>query len=139
SDPLVIAGHTNKALFLEDNQMVILGEDLKLISLSDGEKIDPHFETLEKSLKDEGRGEYPHFMIKEISEQPEVLRNIAENFSSPLESLAKEIKNAYGTYFIGVGTAYFACLLGTYLFSKIAIVHVNSVPASEFNYLEDFL
>lgn len=139
SDPNGIARHTEKALFLKDNEMVILGKSLQLSSLPDGLTVKPKLETLEKALKEEGKGNYPHFMIKEISEQPKVLHNIAKNYSADIKKLGKSIKSAYGTYFIGAGTAYFACLGGTYLFSKIAKVHVNTVYASEFNYLEDFL
>ncbi|TXH54017.1 MAG: glutamine--fructose-6-phosphate transaminase (isomerizing) [Bacteroidia bacterium] len=139
SDPSGVANHTQKALFLKDNEMVVLDENLRLVSLPNGEILDPYFETLEKNVKDEGLGKYEHYMIKEIYEQPEVLENLASNLSAEIEKLGHEIKNAYGTYFIGAGTAYFACLMGAYLFSKIAKVHVNHAPASEFNYLEDFL
>lgn len=139
SDPNGIARHTSKALFLKDNEMVILGKSLQLSSLPSGLVLVPDYETLEKSLKEEGKGEYKHFMIKEISEQPKVLQNIADNYTPQIEKLGKEIKEAFGTYFIGAGTAYFACLGGTYLFSKVSSVHVNTAPASEFNYLEDFL
>ena len=139
SDPNGIAKHTRKALFLRDNEMVVLGKKLQLFTLPSGSKISPSFETLEKSLKEEGKGNYRHFMIKEISEQPKVLENIAENYSEEIEELGKNIKQAFGTYFIGAGTAYYAALGGAYLFSKIAKKHVNHAPASEFNYLEDFL
>ena len=139
SDPNGVAIHTDKALFIKDHEMVVIGKSLQLFSLPDGLSVTPSLETLEKALKEEGMGEFPHYMIKEINEQPDVLENIAKNYSSQIEALGKNIKNAYGTYFIGAGTAFFACLGGTYLFSKIAKVHVNTAPASEFNYLEDFL
>src|SRR3989344_642725 len=78
-------------------------------------------------------------MIKEIHEQPNVIRNIAENYSSQVEKLAKDVQRAKGTFFIGAGTASYAALAGTYMFSKIAKKHINTSVASEFNYLEDFL
>lgn len=139
SDPNGVAQHTEKALFIKDHEMVVIGKSLQLFSLPDGLSVEPKLEVLEKALKEEGMGEFPHYMIKEINEQPQVLENIAANYSDQIEKLGKNIKSAYGTYFIGAGTAFFACLGGTYLFSKIAKVHVNTAPASEFNYLEDFL
>jgi glutamine---fructose-6-phosphate transaminase (isomerizing) len=139
SDPSGVAIHTDKAVFLKDNQMVILGDELKLISLPEGKEINPQFEILEKAIKEEGKGDYMHYMLKEIFEQPKVLKNIAVNHEKEIEDLSEYIQKAYGTYFIGAGTAYFASLLGAYLFSKIAKKHVNHAPASEFNYLEDFL
>lgn len=139
SDPNGVAVHTDKALFIKDHEMVVIGKSLQLFSLPDGLSVEPKLETLEKAFKEEGMGKFPHYMIKEINEQPKVLENIANNYSSQIEELGRTIKKAYGTYFIGAGTAFFACLGGTYLFSKIAKVHVNTAPASEFNYLEDFL
>lgn len=78
-------------------------------------------------------------MIKEIHEQPKVLQNIIDTQIETLTQAAEMMKDAYGTYLIGCGTAYYACLAGTYLFSKIAKKHMNASAASEFTYLEDFL
>ena len=139
SDISGISGHTNKALFLKDNEMVVLGKELRLISLPKGNKLAPRLEEIEDREADKGKDEYPHFMLKEIMEQPAILQNIAENYKDIAQDLGDKIKKAYGTYLVGAGTAFYACLAGTYLFSKIAKVHVNTAPASEFNYLEDFL
>ncbi len=139
SDPTGVASHTNNAIFLKDNQMILLGKDISLFSLPTGKEIKIDYEILEKNIKDEGLGKFQHYMLKEIYEQPKVLENIAKTKKKEVEVLSQEIENAFGTYFIGAGTAYFACLFGTYLFSKIAKVHINTTFASEFNYLEDFL
>lgn len=139
SDTLGIAGHARKALFLKDNEMVVLGKDVQLLSLPKGEKLTPEFEEIEYVQKSDGKGEYPHFMLKEIMEQPKIVENIANTYENIIQDLSKKIEKAFGTYFVGAGTAYYACLAGSYLFSKIAKVHVNTEPASEFNYLEDFL
>ena len=139
SDVSGIVKHTRKMLFLKDNEMVILGDDVELISLPNGNKIHPRFETVDWKIEDVDKGEYPHFMIKEIYEQPTVIRNITQNYEDQILSLARIIKKAHGTFFIGAGTAFHASLAGTYLFSKISKMHVNTAVASEFNYLEDFL
>lgn len=139
SDPNGIAVHTTDALFLKDNEMVVLGKEIHLFSLPSGDGLKMDFEKLDENKLIEGKGRHKHFMIKEIFDQPKVLQNISENYSSEISKLEKKIKNAYGTYFIGAGSAYFASLLGVYLFSKIANVHINHAPASEFNYLESFL
>ena len=78
-------------------------------------------------------------MLKEISEQPKILRNIRETQNTEIRKAADEISSSYGTYLIGCGTASYACLAGTYLFSKIAHRHVNFAIGSEFSYLLDFL
>ena len=79
-------------------------------------------------------------MLKEIHEQPAIINTIPNNLSDKLiEEICEVIKKTQDIYFIGCGTAYHACLAGGYLFSKIAGRHVFTAPASEFNYLEDFL
>ncbi len=139
SDVVGIVDHTRNVIFLKDNQMVILGKNIQLISLPKGEKLEVKPEKINWKFEKSDKGKFKDFMIKEIHEQPNVIRNIAENYSSQVEKLVKDIQKAKGTFFIGAGTAYHAGLAGTYLFSKIAKKHVNTAVASEFNYLEDFL
>lgn len=139
SDASGIIKHTNKLIFLKDMQMAILGKNLQIIQLSNGQKIENNYETVDWKFEEAVMGEFPHFMIKEINEQPKIIRNIAENYLDANTVLAKQVRDARGTFFIGAGTAFYAGLAGTYLFSKIAGVHVNTAVASEFNYLEDFL
>ena len=139
SDISGITPYTKKVLFLKDSQMVILGKKLQLLNLPKGKKIKPKIETINWSVEASEKGNYKHFMLKEIFEQPRVIRNLAQNYTDQIKFLAKTIKAAKGTFFIGAGTAYNACLAGMYFFSKISHKHVNTVFASEFNYLEDFL
>ena len=139
SDASGIIKHTRDILFLKDNEMIILGDELQLISLPKGEKKTPLFEHVDWNIEEVEKGNFPHFMEKEIHEQPRVIRNIAQNYTDTIQELAAIIKEAKGTFFIGSGTAFHACLVGTYLFSKLVKKHVNTAAASEFNYLEDFL
>lgn len=139
SDASGIIPHTRELLFLKDNEMVILGKDLKLLSLPQGKQLTPRFEMVDWKIEDTHKGRYEHFMIKEINEQPKVVRNIAQNYTEQIESLVEVIKKARGTFFVAAGTAYHACLSGVYLFSRIAKRHVNTAVASEFNYLLDFI
>lgn len=139
SDAAGIIKHTNTVLFLKDNEMVVLGDGIQLLQMPKGIKIKPQFETINWKIEDVDKGKYEHFMLKEIHEQPKVIKNIAHEYTEQIENLAEIIANAKGTFFIAAGTAYYACLTGMYWFSKIAHKHVNSAVASEFNYLEDFL
>lgn len=139
SDAAGILPHTKQLLFLKDNEMVILGKDVQLLSLPKGRKLHVVFETVDWEVEDVDKGSFAHFMLKEIHEQPKVIRNIAENYDDQINILAGVIAKAKGTFFIGSGTAFHACMVGAYLFSKIVQKHVNTAAASEFNYLEDFL
>jgi len=138
SDATGIIEHTRDLLFLKDKEMVILGKDIQLITLPDGKKVEPVFEKIDWKIEAADKGTFEHFMLKEIYEQPKVLRSLILN-GEEIQSLAKTISLAKGTFFIGAGTAFHASLTGTYLFSRIAKMHVNTAVASEFNYLEDFL
>ncbi len=139
SSDLSAMNSSSEFLFLKDNEMVILGKTLKLLSVKSGKTLSPVFEKIPWKVSLESKGSFEHFMLKEIFEEPKVIRNIEKNYPDNVSKLSKLIEGAYGTFLIGSGTAYFACLAGSYLFSKIAKKHVNTLPASEFNYLEDFL
>jgi glutamine---fructose-6-phosphate transaminase (isomerizing) len=78
-------------------------------------------------------------MLKEIHEQPAILANIAAEDDSQAIATANLIKKSRGTYMVGCGTAAYACMAGSYLFSKIAHRHVNWAIGSEFSYQLDFL
>jgi glucosamine--fructose-6-phosphate aminotransferase (isomerizing) len=139
SSDLASLASSKDFLFLKDNEMVVLGKSLKLLSISSGNPIEPVFEKISWKVEVEELGNFEYFMLKEIFEQPKVIRNIEKNYVDNVKQLSELVENAYGTFLIGSGTAYFACLAGSYLFSKITKKHVNTLPASEFNYLEDFL
>jgi glucosamine--fructose-6-phosphate aminotransferase (isomerizing) len=139
SDVAGIIKHTRKVIFIEDNQMVILGKKLQLIHLPDGREIKPKTQTLTWQFQDSQKGKFKHFLLKEIYDQPHVLENIAMNYDGVTKKLSSLISKAFGTFMLGCGTASYAALFGTYVFSKVAKRHVNFIVGSEFNYLEDYL
>lgn len=140
SDPTGILPYTKKVIFIEDNQIGIINSSgIRIWNAITQETIKPEIQVLDWDADESDLGKYPHYFLKEIYDQPKVLASLAENLSQEAEKIAAEIKKAEGTFFIGAGTAYNACIAGTYLFSKIAKHHVNTTVASEFNYLEDFL
>lgn len=139
SDAAGIVKYTKKVIFLEDNYMVILGAKLKLIELPNGKEIKPKIHTLNWKFEDAQKGDFPHFLLKEIHEQPRVIDNIALNYHAETKKLATLIHDAFGTFMLGCGTASYAALAGTYLFSSIVKKHINFIVGSEFKYMEQFL
>lgn len=139
SDVSGIINHTKKIIFLEDNQMVILGDKLKLIQLPEGNEIQPKIHTIQWNFEMSSKGKYKHFLDKEIHEQPRIIENIARGYVSETKRLSNLIKHAYGTFFLGCGTASYAAQAGVYFFSTIAKKHINFSVGSEFAYLEDYL
>lgn len=139
SDITGVINHTKRVVFLKDNEMVVLEKGAIFSTLKDGVSFIPAVEEISWSIEDTDTGFYPHFMLKEIHEQANVVRNIAKHYDERITEFAELIDQAYGTFFIAAGTAFHACLAGVYLFSAHAKKHVNTAVASEFNYLEDFL
>jgi len=137
SDVSAILPHTEQVHFVSDNELICLsGEGAHIL---DGKTLkDLSFQRVLYDPTKDSQGNYPHIMLKEIEEQPTVLSHFLTNHESVMNA-AQAIKRAYGTYLIGCGTASYACLAGTYLFSKIAKRHVNFSISSEFTYLLDFL
>ena len=139
SDPSALLPHTRKATFLVDNEVVELtANKVRIIDARTKKEIKPKITNLNWKLEEIDLGSFAHFMLKEIYEQPRVLRTIAAN-GRQIRELARVVRNAHGTFFIGCGTASYAALSGAYLFSKVAKKHVNFSIGSEFNYLEDYL
>ncbi len=130
--------YTNKVLFLEDGETVVLTEkDVKLYGIDGQEakvkttKISWDQKTLEKSG-------YPHFMLKEIYEQSQgvedTLRAAKENFGRILGLKTEDLRKIRNVYLVGCGTAYHAAMLGKYYLENFAGVTASVDLSSEFKY-----
>lgn len=140
SDPNALINYTKELYFVEDNELIHIKNNSKveLFDMTSNKKQDLTFKKISWEYQHSELQKYDHFLQKEIYEQPANIKKL----SSPNEDIKKTaslIKNAFGTYFIGCGTASYACLVGTYLFSKFAKRHVNFSIGSEFTYLQDFI
>lgn len=139
SDSSALSPFTKKVYYMEDNEALIISKIGYKLRNMHGKDKKIKFQSLTYASKSAAKGKYPHFMLKEISEQPDILKKIAHTQIKEIKKAADLIKSSYGTYLIGCGTASYACLAGTYLFSKIAKRHINFSIGSEFSYLIDFL
>ncbi len=140
SDQLALNGHVVDIAFPDDGQIVQLSSTG--ISAFDATTLVPVELGWRKPSVPRQTSEldgFSDFLLKEIHEQPEVVRTVARDLVHDAELLANEIANSYGTFLIGCGTASYAALTGSYLFSRIARRHVNFVLGSEFTYQEHFL
>ena len=140
SDVPAFLKHTKRVVFLSDNEIVrITKGEYEIIDLKTGEKIERKVKHITWNAEEAEKGDYEHFMIKEIMEQREtILRAVAQN-EKEIGKVAEMIKAAFGTFFVGCGTAGKVALEGTYLFSAIAKKHVNFAFGSEFPNYHHFL
>lgn len=126
-------------MYLDDNEMVIINEKPHFYSLDTQEEISKRIIKIDWKAESAEKGNFKHFMIKEIMEQKETIDRAINQDDKEIQKLADEIKNAYGTFLVGCGTAGKVCLAASYVFSKIAKRHVNVVIGSEFPSYQDFL
>ncbi len=139
SDIPAFLEYTNKVMYLDDNEMAIINNKIEFYSLIQNKKVKKRLIEIDWDTKQAERGSYPHFMIKEIMEQKETIRNAINQNDKDLLKIADSIKNAFGTFIIGCGTAGKVALTAQYLFSIIANKHINSIFASEFPNYHHFL
>ncbi len=140
SDALALVDHVDQIHFVEDGQVAVIGPGkIQLVNQETGDPETLDWRPMTLTAVDTGLHGYPHFMIKEISEQPEVIRRIVTDEIEPVRGLAELIRASYGTFLVGSGTSSYAALSGSYLFSRIARRHVNFTVGSEFKYQEHFL
>lgn len=140
SDALALRGHAESVLYLEDTHLVRLDKDsIHLFDRRSLRPLTPEFVPLDLEGREVDLAGYPHFMAKEMAEQPDVIERLATEGETAIQGLAVAIQESYGTFLVGCGTASYAALTGNYLFSRIAARHVNFVVGSEFKYHEHFL
>lgn len=140
SDALVLLPFTRRVYFLEDGQMAIMTQNQVVIkNINTNRNLNFSIQKLNWQISQTSLGKYPHYLLKEIYEQPQVISNIAKTNTAQITKLAKLIKKSYGAYLLGCGSAAHAALAGVYLFSKIAKQHINWAIGSEFGYHLDFL
>jgi glucosamine--fructose-6-phosphate aminotransferase (isomerizing) len=140
SDALALAGHADQVSYLDDYQIAQLSHrGVELFDARTCEPINIRWEPIEIDARAGELDGFPHFLLKEIHEQPRVVESVAREQIDAVRQLAAMIRESYGTFLVGCGTASYAALTGSYLFSRIARRHVNFVVGSEFKYQEHFL
>lgn len=144
SDATPIVEYTKEVVYLNDNEIAVVSKNapLKIINL-DNEKARIDVKTLELSISQLEKGGYPHFMLKEIFEQPTTLRDCIRGrivnggkdviISGVIDSKEKFLK-AKRIIIVACGTSWHAALIGKYLIQDMCRIPVEVEYASEFRY-----
>lgn len=140
SDAMAMLQVTNQYIELHDKEIVIVGKDSMTIKKLDGTVVERAPYTAELDMSDIEKGTYPHYMLKEIDEQPGVVRKIIQAYQNeegeltiPSE-IAEALHEANRLYIVAAGTSYHAGLVGKQYFEKIAGIPVEVHISSEFGY-----
>ncbi len=143
SDATPIVEYTNKVIYLKDGEIAIVENQELMVKSIDNVVQVPYVQELELSLEQLEKGGYPHFMLKEIYEQP---RSVFDSFRGrfdlqtgeihmrSMEDYQQRLKEIKRLILIGCGTSWHAGLVGEYLFEDLARVPVEVEYASEFRY-----
>jgi glucosamine--fructose-6-phosphate aminotransferase (isomerizing) len=145
SDASPFLEYTKTAIYLEDEEMAIVRrhKGIKVRKIKDDSLVDPYFQELQLNLEQIEKGGFEHFMLKEIYEQPEAIRDTyrgrlsVENAIiklSGVEDNMKKLLNADRIIIVACGTSWHAGLVAEYIFEDLARIPVEVEYASEFRY-----
>ena len=142
SDAIALAPMTNQVTYLEEGDLALITRESLEIYDFDGRAIERNRQTLDLNAQNVAKGNYKHFMAKEIAEQPSVLADaIQQNLNSArnkleIPSLALDFRSINRITLVACGTAFLACNVAKYWFEKIARISIDLDVASEFRYRE---
>ena len=140
SDPIAMISKTKDFYEIKDKEFAVITKDSTSIFSQFLEEIPRNSYTMEIDDSDAQKGAYAHYMLKEIDEQPAVIRRILEKYSNETgnldfnSDLLKTIRESDKIYIIACGTSYHAGLLGKQFFEKISKKCAEVFIASEFIY-----
>lgn len=140
SDIPAFLEYTNTVQYLDDGEMVELaGDNIVFRSIDTGAEIEKRKVKIEWNVKDVGKGEYEHFMLKEIMDQKETINRALHQDEEQIMTIAKAIETCMGCILTACGTAHKMCMAADYFFSVVSKRHVNVAPSSEFPIYHHFL
>jgi glucosamine--fructose-6-phosphate aminotransferase (isomerizing) len=143
SDGSPLAGYTDQIVYLSDNQLAVVTPDSLHIRHRDEGRVNPRIETLAVQQHDLGLEGYPHYMLKEIFEQPESLRDtmrgrLCEDNATAvfggLNLTARQLRQADRILLTGCGTSWHAGLFGEYVIEELSRISVEVEYGSELRY-----
>ncbi|RTY90857.1 glutamine--fructose-6-phosphate transaminase (isomerizing) [Flavobacterium sp. GT3R68] len=145
SDASPFIEYTSNAIYLEDEEMAVvrLNKPLKIRKIKDDTLVDPYIQELKMNLEQIEKGGYDHFMLKEIYEQPSVIKdtyrgrlhaNLGLIQMAGVEDNLEKFLNANRILIVACGTSWHAGLVAEYIFEEFTRIPVEVEYASEFRY-----
>jgi len=135
SDVPAFLEYTNRVVFLDDMEYAVVTKDSWVVKrLETGEEVRKEVKTINWTLEMAEKGGFEHFMLKEIFEQPRVLRDAIHGNAKVVGEVAREIANYDRIFIVAMGTSYHAALVGKYLLQRLAKKVPIVEDASEFRY-----
>ncbi len=148
SDPSAVIAHTRKVIYLDDGDIALLTPSEFSIQDSNQRRVDKVINEIDWTLQEAQKGGYPHFMLKEIMEQPESIANSLRGRVIVEQGLAKlgglelvedKLREIERLNIVACGTAFFAGMVGEYMLEEYAGIPTEVDLASEFRYRKPVL
>ncbi len=143
SDVAAMVRYTNKVVHLQDNELATLTREDFSMSTAQAKPVERSAETVEWRAEDTELNGFPHYMLKEIYEQPETIKNAMRGRLETGEGVPKlggimpvwdRLKECRHMVIVACGTSYYAGCVGRYIFEKLTEIDVDVELASEFRY-----
>ena len=133
SDFNAFIDHTKNAVILDDGEYAILSRDTYVVkSILSKEEITKPITKIEWDSETSKKGGYPHYMLKEIYEQPQTISNALDLEPSGLDEIVELFAKSKDSYLLGVGTTFYVAKYAKYVFSQLAQEFFPSVSSDEF-------
>jgi len=127
---------TRNAIILDDGEYALLSKDSYIVKDINTRKIVPkEVISINWDIEAAKKGGFPHYMLKEIFEQPQAITQALKVDPELIERLAELIGQARQTYMVGVGTTYYVGLVAQYYFAKLAQQYIPCISSDEFRQL----
>ncbi len=137
SDVLGFVEYTDEVIYPDNKEFVIIDkEGLKVFDF-DANPVHHQITKVSKEFADVYKGQYAHYTLKEISEQPSTVLNAGNNTKLEIDLVSDLIKHARNVYITGSGTSYNAALIAKFLFSKYAKIKMDPLISSEAQFSPD--
>ena len=134
SDINAFLEYTRRAWVLEDGEYAVLSREWVIIrKFPSGKVVQKQVLQIEWDLETTKKGGYSHYMIKEIFDEPQTIRQVLKVPDEQIQKLADSLTVATQTYLIGVGTTFYVAQLGQYFFSSLASRFFPVVSSDEFH------
>lgn len=136
SDFNAFIDYTKNAVVLDDDEYAIVSKDRYFIkNTTNGETVRKKITEIHWDSDMAKKGGYPHYMLKEIYEQPQCVINALQVDKLLIKKISDMIMKCKKTYLIGVGTTYYVSLMGEYQFSSVAGIFTPAISSDEFKNL----
>ncbi|MEY8294062.1 glutamine--fructose-6-phosphate transaminase (isomerizing) [Limosilactobacillus caviae] len=145
SDAMSMIKETNTFMEIGDHELVIVKPDHVTVKDFDGNEIDRPTFKVDMDANAADKGTYPYYMLKEIDEQPAVMRKLVQEYFGDNdvakidEKMLKDMAEADHLYIVGAGTSYHAGLVGARIFEKLCGISTSVHISSEFAYEQPLL